>query len=74
MNAEEFKALPSQAGCETRRELAEQMGISKAPSSLGVWAPSLPAWAQKTLSGACMRFKLAEKEIGLKKLTIIKLF
>ena len=54
MTREEFKALRLKLGCETRRELAEQMGISK--GAIEHWEYGrrpLPMWAQKLLE--CLR-------------------
>lgn len=67
MTREEFRALRLKLGCETRRELAEQMGVTK--GAIEHWEYGrrpLPAWAQKLIR--CLyAVKLAEKEIGLRK-------
>ena len=65
MTREEFKALRLKLGCETRRELAEQMGISKAPSSIGSMGAALPGLGQKLLRCLAMA-QLVEKRLGVK--------
>lgn len=66
MTREEFKQLRLKLGCETRRELAEQMGVTK--GAIEHWEYGrrpLPTWAQKLIR--CLyAVKLAEKELGVK--------